>query len=93
VQIPIRFDPAGAVILLLAGTLTAACVPDVDRALASAKQARRAVVLDLSKVRLVDRPTLEYLIDVTDDDVRLMNCPEYLHYWMRRAVDADDTQD
>jgi anti-anti-sigma regulatory factor len=87
VQIPIRCDSTGAVILLLAGTLTAACVPDVDRALAAARHARRPVVLDLSKVRLVDRPTLEYLIDVTDDDVRLMNCPEYLHYWMRRAVE------
>ncbi len=90
-QIPIRFDSTGAVILLLAGTLTATCVPDVDRALASAKQARRPVVLDLSKVRLVDRPTLEYLIDVAGDDVRLLNCPAYLHYWMRRAV--DDAQD
>lgn len=88
-QIPIRFDSTGAVILLLAGTLTAACVPDVDRALASAKQARRPVVLDLSKVRLVDRPTLEYLIDVAADDVQFMNCPAYLHHWMRRAGESE----
>jgi anti-anti-sigma regulatory factor len=88
-QIPTRLDSTGAVILLLTGTLNATCVPDVDRALASAKQLRRPVVLDLSKVRLVDRPTLEYLIDVTADDVRFVNCPAYLQYWMRRAVDDE----
>ena len=93
-QIPTRLDPTGAVILLLAGTLNATCVPDVDRALASAKLRHRPVVLDLSKVRLVDRPTLEYLIDVTADDVRFVNCPPYLQYWMRRAVEdgLDDSR-
>ena len=87
--IPTRFDPAGAVILLLAGTLNATCVPDVDRALESAKQLRRPVVLDLGNVRFIDRPTLEYLIDVTGDNVRFMNCPQYLEYWMRRAVEDE----
>lgn len=88
-HIPTRLDPTGAVILLLAGTLNITCVPDVDRALASAKQLHRPVVLDLSKVRFVDRPTLEYLIDVTAGDVRLMNCPAYLESWMRRAAHAE----
>ena len=91
-QIPVRFDSMGGVILLLAGTLTSACVPDVDRALASARETRRPVILDLAKVRLVDRPTLEYLIDVTDEDVRLMNCPAYLQYWMRRAVEPEPAE-
>jgi anti-anti-sigma regulatory factor len=87
-HIPTRLDPTGAVILLLAGTLNATCVADVDRALESAKQHRRPVVLDLSKVRLVDRPTLEYLLDVVSADVRFVNCPEYLRYWMSRAVET-----
>jgi ABC-type transporter Mla MlaB component len=91
-QIPTRFDPTGAVILLLAGTLNATCVPDLDRALASAKQLRRSVALDLSRVRLVDRPTLEYLIDVSADDVRFVNCPPYLQYWMRRAVEQEPAE-
>ena len=76
-------------ILLLAGTLNATCVADVDRALESAKLHRRPVVLDLSKVRLVDRPTLEYLIHVGVADVRFVNCPEVPAYWMRRAVETE----
>lgn len=52
-----RPNPDGTVTLLLRGTLTAACVADVEGAVA--QQLRTRVVLDLSKVGLVDRPTLQ----------------------------------
>ena len=87
---PIRFDPAGAVTLLLAGTLNAACLADVDRALESARQHHRPVLLDLSRVRLIDRPTLQYLIDVTTGGVRLTNCPAHVERWMVRASSEDE---
>jgi anti-anti-sigma regulatory factor len=91
-RIPVRFDPAGAVTLLLAGTLNATCLPDFDRALESARLQRRPVVLDMSKVRLIDRPTLQYLIDVRSEGVRLANCPEYVERWILQVSEDEDTE-
>jgi len=41
-------------------------------------------VIDLSRVRLIDRPTTQYLADVMDDDVRLANCPDHVERWLVR---------
>ena len=78
-----RFDANGTLTIFLAGTLDAACLPDVDRALESARRLRVAVVLDLSRVRLIDRPTTQYLVDVMHD-VRLANCPDHVERWIYR---------
>jgi anti-anti-sigma regulatory factor len=85
VRIPARFDSTGAVTLLVAGTLNASCFADFDRALEAARQFHRPVVLDLSKLRLIDRPALQYLIDVARADVRIVNCPTHVERWMRQA--------
>jgi len=82
-RIHTRIEEA-AVTLLVAGTLNAAGVPDFDRALDEARRLRRPVVLDLSNVRLIDRPTLKYLIDLMDHDVKLTVCPDYIEHWIYR---------
>jgi hypothetical protein len=43
------------------------------------------VVLDLGKLRLIDRPTIQYVLDLIHGDVRsVVNCPEDVMRWMRR---------
>ena len=79
-----RLDPDGTVTVVLAGTLDAGCVADLDRALESARRLHRRIVIDLSRVRLIDRPTTQYLADVMDDDVRLANCPNHVERWLFR---------
>lgn len=75
---------ASAVTLLVAGTLTASAVADFERALDEARRLQLPVVLDLTSVRLIDRPTLKYLIDVLEHDVRLVVCPDYVEHWIYR---------
>jgi hypothetical protein len=67
-----RLDPDGTVTVFLAGTLE------------SARRLHRRIVIDLSRVRLIDRPTTQYLADVMDDDVRLANCPDHVERWLVR---------
>ena len=86
-----RLDADGTLTVFLAGTLDAGCVADVDRALESARRLRTPVVLDLSRVRLIDRPTTQYLVDVLQQDVRLANCPDYVERWIRREWTAGGT--
>ena len=82
-RIQTRIDDA-AVTLLVAGTFTAAAVADFERALDEARRLQRPIVLDLSSVSLIDRPTLKYLIDVMEHDLRLVVCPDYVEHWMYR---------
>ena len=82
-RIQTRIDET-AVTLFVAGTLTAAVVADFDRAVGNARRLRRPVVLDLSNVRLIDRPTLKYLIDLIEQDIQLVICPDYVEHWIYR---------
>jgi anti-anti-sigma regulatory factor len=47
----------------------------------------RAVVLDLTDVRLVDREVMRFLARSEADGVRLENCPAYIREWMDREND------
>jgi anti-anti-sigma regulatory factor len=78
-----------AVTLLVVGTLTASAVADFERALDEARRLQLPIVLDLTHVRLIDRPTLKYLIDVLEHDVRLAVCPDYVEHWMYRESTRD----
>jgi anti-anti-sigma regulatory factor len=88
-RIVTRVEPTGVITLAVGGTLNAAGVPDLDRALDQARQFRQPVVLDLSEVALIDRPTLKYLIDVKERDVRLVICPDYVEQWIDRESARD----
>jgi anti-anti-sigma regulatory factor len=87
-RIETRIDDS-AVTLLVAGMLTASAVADFERALDDARRLQRPIVLDLSCVSLIDRPTLKYLIDVMEHDVRLVVCPDYVEHWMYRESTRD----
>jgi hypothetical protein len=87
-KIETRIDDS-AVTLVVVGTLTASAVADFERALDEARRLQLPIVLDLSCVRLIDRPTLKYLIDVMEHDVRLVVCPDYVEHWMYRESTRD----
>jgi len=79
-----RIDSTGAVTLAVAGTFNATGVADFDRALEAARRLHQPLVLDLTDVKLIDRPTLQYLIDVMEQDIRLVICPDYVEHWIYR---------
>jgi anti-anti-sigma regulatory factor len=84
-QIVTRVEPTGVVTLVLGGTFNASSVADFDRALCTAKQLNQPIVLDLTNIRLIDRPTLQYLIDLLNEhDERLVVCPDYVEHWIDR---------
>jgi hypothetical protein len=83
--VSIHVNCDGLMTLQLAGTLHMGCVADVDQAVASARQAHQAIVLDLGRVRLIDRPTLQYVIDLMHHDVQsVINCPDHVRRWIER---------
>jgi hypothetical protein len=86
-------EPSGAVMLMLAGTFNGAGVADFERALDLAHQLEQPVFLDLTRITLIDRPTLQYLIDVLRRDVRLVICSPSVEEWLARAQDADEAED
>jgi ABC-type transporter Mla MlaB component len=83
----VRWDADYTMTLHLAGTLDTRCIPDVERALESARRLQTSVVLDLGKLQLIDRPTMEYLIDLMQGDIKsVVNCPEYVEQWLHREL-------
>lgn len=80
-------DGDGVVTVHLAGTLDTTCVADLDYALEAARRSHRPVVLDLARVRLIDRPTLQYVIDLMHREVEsVINCPEDVRRWIQREA-------
>ena len=77
-------DPSGATTLVVAGTINGTCIADFKRALSAARRLRQPIRLDLSDVALIDRPSLQYLVDLARSEVMLINCPEYISRWMDR---------
>ncbi len=81
----IRWEADRSMTLQLAGTLDTTCVADLERALASARHEHRPVVLDFGKLRLMDRPTLQYVVDLIEHEVLpVVNCPDYVEGWIHR---------
>jgi hypothetical protein len=42
------------------------------------------VILDLRRVKLVDREVVTFLADFETDSGRITNCPTYVREWIRR---------
>jgi len=85
-----RIEPAGSVTLLVRGTIDGASVADVDQAFVAARRLEKPVCLDLAEVALIDRPSLQYLIDLIRSGVRIVNCPDYIARWIERERREED---
>jgi anti-anti-sigma regulatory factor len=87
-----RIDSNGTVTLVAEGTLNSAVVSDFERALEQLRQHEAPVVLDLTDMKLIDRPTLKYLIDLMQRDVRLVICPAYVEHWIYRESTRESNE-
>lgn len=74
---------AGGVRLLLSGTLDRASLPEMERLAAEHASGGGSVVVDLSKVRLVDREAVHFFSKGAGRCVRIVGCPAYLREWLR----------
>ncbi|MGH9558682.1 MAG: STAS domain-containing protein [Bryobacteraceae bacterium] len=77
-------DPAGPVTLTVAGKCSGGRLGELRRAIEKAKRMQKQIVIDLGEVTLVDRPSLQFLAEQAREDVKLVNCPEYLEPWIGR---------
>ena len=48
---------------------------------------RRAIVLDLKEVTVVDRDVMRFFVSCEADGVKLENCASYIREWMEREKD------
>jgi anti-anti-sigma regulatory factor len=83
-RIDIRFETEGDTTLALAGKCNGTALGELRRAIERARRTHKRVVIDLSEVTLLDRPSLQFLAAQTREDVHLTNCPEYIQPWIYR---------
>ena len=84
VKIDTQLDPAGSVRLALAGKCSGGCLGELRRAIDRARRMQKQIVIDMSEVTLVDRPSLQFLAAQVREDIKLVNCPEYIEPWIDR---------
>jgi ABC-type transporter Mla MlaB component len=70
------------VTLLLNGKFGEEALPELERSIAEAEDARQRVEIDLSEVTLVDRATAHYFSERASRGIKLVNCPNYLRRWI-----------
>jgi anti-anti-sigma regulatory factor len=83
-RIDIKLQTDGDATLTLAGKCNGTSLGELRRAIERARRSHRRVVIDLSEVTLLDRPSLQFLAAQTREDVTLTNCPEYIQPWIYR---------
>jgi anti-anti-sigma regulatory factor len=83
-RIDIRFETDGDTTRALAGKCNGTALGELRRAIDRARRTHKRVVIDLSEVTLLDRPSLQFLAAQTREDVQLTNCPEYIQPWIYR---------
>jgi len=89
-RIQTSVEATGSVTLSIAGTFNSAAVADFERALLQAQRLQQPVFLDLTQVRLIDRPALKYLIDLLNHDIRLVICPAFVEQWITREIETGE---
>lgn len=83
-KIDIRLETEGDATLSLAGKCNGTSLGELRRAIERARRSHKRVVIDLSEVTLLDKPSLQFLAAQTREDVTLTNCPEYIQPWIYR---------
>ncbi|HEY7333547.1 MAG TPA: hypothetical protein VH639_01595 [Bryobacteraceae bacterium] len=78
-------DSPAIVRLSLLGKVAGGALGELRRQIRKARKSQKAIAIDLSEVTLVDEGGVAFLAQQTGDNVRLINCPEYLAPWMERA--------
>jgi hypothetical protein len=84
VKIGKQLDPTGPVTLRLAGKCSGGGLGELRRAIDKARRMQKQIIIDMSEVTLVDRPSLQFLAAQAREDIELINCPEYIEPWISR---------
>jgi len=79
-------EAVGHVRLVLAGRMNANSLGELRRAIERARRHRGRVALDLGEVTLADRPSIDFLVQQTRNEIELVNCPPYLETWIAREA-------
>ncbi len=87
-RIATRQDPAGAVTLAITGKCNGGCLGELRRAIQKVKRMQRQIVIDMSEVTLVDRPSLQFLAAQARENITLINCPAYIQPWIAKEEGA-----
>jgi len=80
-----KMEHTGAIRLTLTGRMNANAIGEVRRAIERVRRRRARVMLDLSELTLVDRPSLAFLNEQNTDEIELINCPAYLESWIKKV--------
>lgn len=83
-KIDVKLDEENDATVSLVGKCSGNSLGELRRAIERARRAQKHVVLDLSELTLVDKPSLQFLAAQTREDVTLTNCPEYIQPWIYR---------
>jgi len=79
-----QFDSTGPVTLSLSGKCSGGCLGELRRAIDKARRMQKQIIIDMSEVTLVDRPSLQFLAAQMREDIKLINCPEYIEPWFQK---------
>ena len=82
-RIDIKLDNGDAT-LALTGKCNGTSLGELRRAIERARRSHKQIVIDLSEVTLLDKPSMQFLAAQTREDVKLTNCPEYIEPWIYR---------
>jgi len=85
-QIQPKYEQTGTVRLAITGRMNANALGELRRAIERVRRRRGRVMIDLSEITLVDRPSLEFLTEQTKDEIELINCPAYLESWLKKVA-------
>lgn len=86
-KIESKADVSGAARLSLAGRMHANSLGEIRRAIDRVRrQKSQRIALDLSEITLADRASLDFLAQLSQEEVELINCPAYLEPWIGREA-------
>jgi len=80
-----KLEQTGTVRLTLTGRMNANALGELRRAIDRVRRRRGRVMLDLSEITLVDRPSLALLTEQTKEEIEFINCPAYLESWLQKT--------
>jgi ABC-type transporter Mla MlaB component len=85
-RITVQAESAETVTVALSGPLSGAGLGELRREIGRAQRLRKRVQVDLGEVTLLDKHSLAFLAAQIQEDVRLLNCPEYIEPWLAKET-------
>lgn len=85
-RIAVSTESQETVRVALTGAMNGVGLGELRREIDRARRMRKRIELDLEEVTLLDRHCISFLAEQTRDDVRLVNCPNYIEPWIQKET-------